>query len=101
MKDVNDLQPKNALFPINVMMDDMIFTVFKFEHPLNASLLISVTLDGIVMDVNDEHPSNAAVPIEVTEDAMVIDVRLLKLRKALSPIDVISDDDISTVFTYE
>ena len=47
-------------------------------HPLNVKLLIEVTPDGIVMDVNDEHPLNALDPIDVTEDGIVIDVRFLQ-----------------------
>jgi len=37
--------------------------------------LISVTLDGIVMDVNDSHPLNALDPIDSTEDGIMKDVR--------------------------
>ena len=72
-------------------------TVFKLKHPLKVSALISVTFDGIVMDVNDSHPENALDPIDLTEDGMVIDVRFLQSRKASFPINVIFDV-IFTVF---
>ena len=42
-------------------------------------LSIEVTLDGIVMDVNDSHPRNALDPIDVTDDGMFIDVRFTQL----------------------
>ena len=60
------------------MIFDVIFTLFKLIHPLNVCLLIEVTLDGIVMDVNDEHPENASDPIDSTEDGMIIDGRFLQ-----------------------
>ena len=77
--DVRFLQFWKALFPIDVILDDVIFTVFKLIHPLNVLSLILVTPDGIVMDVNNEHPKNALDPTDVTEDGMVIDVRFLQL----------------------
>ena len=89
--DVRFLQPSKALFPIDVMFDDVMFTVFKLVHPLNVLSLIEVTLDGIVMDVNDEHFENANDPIDLTEDGMVIDVRFLHSQKAFIPIDAIFD----------
>ena len=51
--DVRFLQSSKALFPIDVIFDE-IFTNFKLIHSKNVKLLIEVTLDGIVMDVNDE-----------------------------------------------
>ncbi len=77
--------------------DDVIFTVFKLLHPWNVSYSIDVTLDGILIDVNDPHPLNALSAIDVTEGGIVIDVRILQLQKAWPPIEVIFDV-IFTVF---
>ena len=88
--DVRFLQSWKALFPIDVRFD-VIFTVFKLIHPKNVVLSISMTLGGIVMDVNDSQPENAEDPICVTEDGMFIDVRFVQLQKAAVPIDVIFD----------
>ena len=52
------MHEEKAPFPIDVRFD-VIFTVFKLLHPLNVFVSISVTPDGIVIDVNDEHPENA------------------------------------------
>ena len=79
--DVRLLQLRKALLPIDVIFD-VIFTVFKLIHLLSVLALISVTPDGIVMDVNDSHPENAPDPIEVTEDGIIIDVRFVQLLKA-------------------
>ena len=73
------------------MIFDVIFTVFKLVHPKNVPCSIEVTLDGIVIDINDPHSLNAPNPIDVTDFGMVIDVRLLHSLKALIPIDVIFD----------
>ena len=85
------MQYSKALVPIDVILEDVIFTVFKLIHLLNVNSLIDVILDEIVMDVNDSHPLNALVPIEVTDDGMEIDVRFLQTEKALFPIDVMFD----------
>ena len=79
------------------MIFDVIFTVFKPLHSLNVCCSIEVTLDGIVIDVNDEHSEKAYDPIDVTEDGMVIDARFLQLQKELFPMDM-SFDVIFTVF---
>ena len=76
--DVRFLQSQKALVPTVVRFDDVIFTVIKLVHPLNVYILIDVTPDGILMDINDSHPSNAQIPMDVTEDGMVIDVSFLQ-----------------------
>ena len=40
--------------------------------------LIDVTLDGIMMVVNDSHPLNVLDAMDDIEDGMVIDVRFLQ-----------------------
>jgi len=93
--DVSFLQLAKAFPSIRVSFD-VIFTVFKLKHPENVNSLISVTRDGIVMDVNDSHPSNALAPIFLTEDGIDIEVRIVQLQKAYVPIDVSFD----VIFTF-
>ena len=57
--DVRFLQRRKAESSIDVMFDDVIFTVFKLVHPLNVHSLIELTFNGIVMDVNDLQSQNA------------------------------------------
>ena len=49
------------------------------------------------MDVNDSHPQNASELIDITEEGIVIDVRFVQSLKARYPNDVIFDV-IFTVF---
>lgn len=53
-----ELQPKNALFPIDVTLAD-ISTSVSFSQFLNASLPILITVSGILTSSKFIHPENA------------------------------------------
>ena len=82
--------PVTVIFPV-------IFTDFKLVQSLSTLSSMIVTLGGKVKDNNERQPLNAAAPISVTEDGMVIDVRLLQSRKACISI-VLRLDKICTDF---
>ena len=54
--DVRFVQLLKAHVPIDVIFDDVIFTVFKLVQLWNVLFSIDVTPDGIEMDGKDSHP---------------------------------------------
>jgi len=51
----------------------------RFVHPWNAYPAISVTDEGIMIEVRPVHPSKVISPIYVTDEGMIIEIRLVQL----------------------
>ena len=77
----NDVQPKNALFPILVTLSRIVILVNDAQFT-NAPAPILVTLSGIVILVIFLHSLNAAEPILVTVSGIVILVKDVQFPNA-------------------
>ena len=71
----NSGQFKNAERPISVTLSGIVIDVNPVA--LNANIPMLVTLSGIVIDVKLMQPANAKLPILVTPSDIVIEVKLM------------------------
>ena len=84
---VSDVHPSKTLFPISVTVERIVIFV-NDEYFKNAPSPISVTVEGIVISVNDEHSLKVYLPIEVTEEGIAILINDDHPLKALLTIEV-------------
>ena len=78
----------NAVLSISFITVDFITTVFSFLHLSNTSMLISVTLSGIIILVKPEQPEKVDSLITVTLSEIVTFVKPLQPEKAYAQISV-------------